>query len=140
MAAIRIHAHVERAVELHGEAASRIINLHGGHAEVCENDVRAGEFCLSENLRQSGEVAAMRGENSFTKTSRAKSRFGLWQLDGIGVKAEQSAAGREAFQNLLRVSAVTERAIHGHESGLRIKCFEDFRHHDGAMRPCWSFA
>ena len=38
------------------------------------------------------------------------------------------------------MSAVAQRAIHGDFTGLRGQHGEDFRNHDGAMAPGWSFA
>ena len=126
LAALRIHAHVERAVELHGKTARRIVNLHRGNAEVGENQIRAGDFIRRQHLRQPGEIAAVRGENCFAKTQRPQARLGFRQFHRIGVEAEQFSAGQNFGKNFLRVAAVAKRAIHRDFAGLRREHLPEF--------------
>ena len=139
LAAVRIHAHVERAGELDGEAACRIVNLHRGDAEVGEDQIRAGDFRLGEHLRQPREVAPVGGESFRAETKRAKTTFGLGQLNRIGIEAEQASGGLEAGEDFLRVSAVAERAIHRDLAGTRIQRGENFRDHDRTVHAGGSF-
>ena len=87
-----------------------------------------------DDLRQAGEIAAVRGENSFIKTQFAQPRLGLRQLQRVLIQTQQFSAGRNSCQNFLRVTAVTERAIHGEVAGLRRKHLQNFRDHDGPVR------
>jgi hypothetical protein len=42
--ALRIHAHIQRAVGLHGKAAQWIVELHGRNTEVGQNTIHAGQI------------------------------------------------------------------------------------------------
>ena len=71
MAAFRVQPHIERAFVLHGESARRIIDLHGGNAEVGEDEIGAREIVPGKNLRQTREIAPMRLER-FRRTDLPK--------------------------------------------------------------------
>jgi len=62
------------------------------------------------------------------------------QFNGINVQSDQPPAGLKSKKNLLRMTAVPERAIHCDLTGLRRKHFQDFRDHDGPMRAGRRFA
>jgi len=51
-----------------------------------------------------------------------------------------TSAWREARENLLRVAAVTEGAIHRHFTRLRREHFENLRYQDGSVRAGRGFA
>jgi len=87
LAALRIHAHVERAIVLDGKTAHRVIDLHGGNAEVGEDEIGAGELAGGEGLGQAREIGAMGGENFRAESQRAEAGFSFWKFDGIGVQA-----------------------------------------------------
>ena len=88
----------------------------------------------SQRLRQSGEIAADGRENFRTKTGGAQTGFRLWQFNRVGIQTEQMSAGLEAGEDFLRMTAVTERAIHGQFAGLGRERSQNFRNHDGTVR------
>ena len=71
----RIHAHVQRAVEFGGESAGRVVELHGGNAQVRQDDVRAGKAGLRQYPRQPGEVAVIGGEGVRPEAQGAEAGF-----------------------------------------------------------------
>ena len=118
-AARRVHPHVERTGLLVAEAAIGIVQLHRGHAEVREDQVRGGEPFGGEHLRQAGEVAVVRDEGLRAEAGRAQARFGARQLERVDVEADQASAGLHAFEDRPRMAAAAERAVHGDVAGPR---------------------
>ena len=140
LAALGIHAHVERAIELGGEATRGIVDLHGGQSEVSEDEVGAGEVVGGEDLRKSGEIGAVRGENVFVETEGAEAGFGFGELDRIGIESEKLSGGCDAGKNLLGMASVTECAIDCGMAGLWGENLENFGDHNGPMRAGGRFA
>ena len=134
MAALRIHAHVERAVVFHGKTADRIVQLHGRDAEVGEDNIGAAEVRTGERLGQAGEIQPPRGEYAFPETKGAQAGFGFGKLDGIGVQAQKPPTGLEQGEEFLSVSAEAKGAVHGDFAWSRGQDLQDFGHHDWAMR------
>ena len=118
----------------HGESARRIIDLHGRDAEVRKDKIGARVTVPGENLRKAREVAAMRLKGFGTETERAQASLGLGQFHWIGIEADQPASGLNPRQDLPRMSAVAERAIHGNLPGRRGQDIQDFRDHDRTVR------
>ncbi len=56
LAVAGVESEIEWAVCLEGEAAFRVVDLHGGNAKVCDDDIEACELFLSEQLGETGEV------------------------------------------------------------------------------------
>ena len=82
----------------------------------------------------------MRGENCFVKTQCAQTCLGFRQFNRVVVEAEQFSARQNFRKNFLRVTAVTERAIHRDVAGFGRERLENFRNHDWPMRArrCFS--
>ena len=136
----RIHPHVKRPFIFDRKTAARIIQLHGGDAQVREDDVRPVQSRLHQRPRQAGEIQAARREHIFPKPQRAQPRQGFGKLHRIGVQSQEPPAGLEARQQFQRVSAVAQRAVHRHLPRLRLQRRENLRHHDRTMRPRRCFA
>src|SRR5437762_1983876 len=66
---------------------------------------------------------------------RTESFGSLRQLDRINIQTDESSTRQDALQNLARMSAVAERAIHRDLTGLRVEHFENLRDHDRPVRP-----
>ena len=78
LAALRIHAHVERTFVLHGKTADRIVNLHRGNTEVRDDDIRAGgSLGGGQHLWQTGKVGAVRRKSIRAETQFTQASFGL---------------------------------------------------------------
>jgi hypothetical protein len=140
LAAVRVHAHVQGAIEFCGETASRIVELHRGNAEVGEDDVNAGKLCIGKDFGKAGEVGAMSGENIRAKAEGSEASFGFWEFDRIGVEADEATAGLDARQDFLSMAAITERAIDCDFAELWSEDVENFPDHDGAMGAGGCFA
>ena len=132
LAALGVHPQVERAVLLEGETARGIIDLHRGDAEVGEDGVRAAD--RREHLGEACEVLAMHDERSTGEAECTQPRFAFREFDGIDIEADEPSARLHRAQQLARMTAVAERAIHDDLAGLRREHFEDLAHHDRAMR------
>jgi len=106
-AALWIHAHVQRSLELHRKAPRRVVNLHGGNSQVSQDEVGPGQPSLGEGLRQPSEVGAMRDKDFRTEPKRVEPGFRSGQLNRVGVQAEQLSTGLDARENLPGVRSVT---------------------------------
>src|SRR5262249_61816790 len=111
--------HVERAIEFRGKAARGIVELHRGNAEISQDHIHVWDIRISEHFWEAGKVCAMGGENIRTKAESAEARLCFGELDRIGVETEEAAAGLNAGQDFLSVTAITERAIDGNLARLR---------------------
>ena len=106
-AARGIHAQVERDVVLPREAARGIVELHGGDAEIREENVGAGRAFVLEKPPESGVIAPHGPEGAGRAElprEGLEARRSLRQLDGVDVEGEKAAAGEHASQELLRVA------------------------------------
>ena len=116
------------------EAASGIVDLHRGHAEVRQDQVRGRESLGGEHLRQAREVPVARDERLGAEAGGAQTRFRARQLEGIDVESDQPSAGLHAFQDRLRMPAAAERAVDRDVAGRRPKAAQHLIHHDRPMR------
>ena len=139
-AAVGVEAEVEGAVELEGEAAVGIVDLHGGDAEVGEDDVSAGMPSAARTCGEAGEVGAANEERFRRKTGGAKAGLGSGKFERVGIEAKEASAGLEGAKEFERMAAVAERGVNGGFARLRGKDFEDFAQADGAMRASGGFA
>ena len=132
LAALGVHAEVERAVLFEGETARGVVDLHRGDAEVGEDRVRAADG--RQHLREAGEVRAMHGQRFIGEAERPQPRFAFREFDGIDIEPDEPSAGLHGAEQLARMAAVAERAIHDDFAGLRRERFHDLAHHDRAVR------
>lgn len=141
LAALWVHAHVERAIFFEGEAAFRIVNLHGGDPEVGEDEVHAfREALLGEGFGEAGEVAAHGLKRFGAVTEGAQAGFGAGEFEGVGIEADEASAGLEAGEDFLGVAAIAEGAIGGELAGVGGEKLKDFGDHDGAVGAGGGFA
>ena len=70
-----VHPHVERPRLLVAEAAIGIVELHRGHAQVRQDQVRGREPFRGEHLRQTREVSLARDEGVGAEAGGAQTRF-----------------------------------------------------------------
>jgi hypothetical protein len=92
-AALRVHAHVERAGGFEAEAAGGIIELHGGAAEVCEDEIDLGDPGALQGFGEAGVVGADGLEGFGAVTEGAEAGFGFGELDGVEIEADEFSAG-----------------------------------------------
>ncbi len=134
-----VHPQVERDVVLPREAALRVVELHGGDAEVGEDDVRAAlEAFRVEELSEARVVAPHRLHGARRAEVRRESlepRRGLRQLDGVDVHREEPAARQDPLQDLRRVASVAERGVYGDVARLGRERLEHLGDEDGHVAP-----
>ncbi len=132
----RVHAHVERAIDLEREAARRIIDLHRGHAEIGEEEVDAvvpanGADCGAH----AGKIRATDEERRITEAEPAQARLRLGQLDWVGIESEEPPAWRELLEKPLRVPAPTEGRVHAALTRLQGQRRQHFLDQDRYVLP-----
>ena len=66
--ALRIHPHVQRAVEFHRETPRRIVDLHRRQPQIGQNEISASQARASERLRQSREIASLDRKHPSSRT------------------------------------------------------------------------
>lgn len=135
-----VHSHIERAGVFHGKTTRRIVDLHGGDAEIGEDEIDAAEPDGGEDLGQAGEVTAVGGEGIRPEAKGAQAGFGFREFEGIGVEAQEVAAGLEAGEEFAGVAAIAERAIDGGCAGSGREEFQNLGDHDRAVRAGGGFA
>ena len=128
LAAMGVHAHVEGAGMFEDEAARGIVELHGGDAEVGENQVGTGKILGDEDFLETGEIGLVSNEGV-----GLESRLGLGEFNGIDVEADEASAGLDAGEEFPGVAAVAEGAVDRDFAGLGIQHFENLGNHDGAV-------
>ena len=128
-----VHPHVERARGAVGEAARRVVELHGRNAKVGEDEVGAGDAFTVEEWTQPGEIAAVGGEGRGLETSGAQAFFGAREFQRVHVETQETSARRELLQDGAGVTAVAESGIDGDFAGPGRKDGENFRDHDGPV-------
>ena len=125
---------------LHGKSARGIVQLHRGNAQIGKDQIDGGELAVREDLGQAGKIAAVGGEYFRPETLLTQSGLRFRQFNGIGIEPKQSAARNDFAENVCRMTAVTQRAVHRNFARLRGEDLEDFGHHDGAMHAGRGFA
>ena len=140
-ALVGVHAHVQGAFLFEAEAAGRVVDLHGGDAEVGEDEIGAvGPADLAEDAGEGCKVGAFAAEGVVGEAEGAEAFPGFGEFEGILIEAEEGAAGLDGFEQFGGVSAVAEGAVHGAFAGLGGEDFEDFGHHDGDVLASGGFA
>ena len=98
--------------------------------EVRQDAVGAGQPFGGQRLRQAGEVRPARAEHPLAEAERAQPRLGPGQFQRIDIEAEQESARQQARDQLARMAAVAERAVHGRAARARAEDVEDLLDHD----------
>ena len=101
LAPLRIHPHVERPLELHGKTARRVVDLHGGDAEVGQHHVHARELHRGEDFRQPGKITAVCNKCFHPEPKGAQACLGFGQFYGIGIETGKQPSGLDAREDFL---------------------------------------
>jgi len=125
-----IHAEVEGAVFLEGEAAVGFVELMAGDAEVDEDAIEAADADFGEDLGEVAEVA-VQGAELITEGSEAM----CGGLEGGVILVHADDAGAE-FEDGFGVAAAAEGAIEEELAGAGFEGGEDFIQKDRDMVEC----
>ncbi len=137
---VGIHPHIERSIGFRGESAIRIVELHGGDTEVCEEEVGWGKSAFGVCFCEGGKVGSDELSDVGTESEVCDARGGFCELEWVGVEAQEFTMGLEAGEQFEGMATVAEGAVDGDFAGFWGENLEDFGHHDGAMGACGCFA
>lgn len=139
-AALGVHAHVERAEGFETETAGGIIELHGGAAEVCEDEIDLGVAGALQGFSEASIVAADGLKGFGTVAEGAKAGFSFGELDRVDIEAHEFSARVNFLEDGDGVAAVAQGAIDSNVAGLELKRGEAFANHDGNVETSGSFS
>jgi hypothetical protein len=134
LSARRVHPHVQRTGILVAETPVGVVELHGGDAEVHENDVGGSQAFGGEHLRQAREVGLVGAERLRAEARRAEMGFRPRQLERIHVESDQTSAWLDALENRPGMPAAAERAVNRDIARFRPETQQDLFDHDRPMR------
>ena len=136
LAAGRVHAHVQRAVEAKAEAARRVVDLRRANAQVEQHavDLRRCRAPASARrmLREAG-VMDREARVLDACIARARRRHRV----RVAVEGDQPARARQPRQQRARVAAAAEGAVDVDAVGVRDERVDRFVQQDGGVRWPW---
>ena len=124
------HSHVERAVSRKGKAATGLVELHRGHADVHHYPVNPRNSGLCEAFDHFGKAA--RVEDQARRLGPGFSPFATGG-DGIGIAVE-GVNGRPGIEQLAGITTGTKGGVNHHTTGTRRKGREHFIEQNRHMR------
>ena len=127
-----VEPQVERTVLLEGKAALRVVDLHGGHAEIGQHEIK---LHTRRDLVERREVHVPDGQNVLAEAQLQKPPAGLFQLDRIDVDGVQMPLPLKLLQHFRGVAAVAEGGVAARLAGPDPEHAENLLHHDGNVRP-----
>ena len=108
-AARRVHAHVQRTIVHEAEAARGVIELRRRHAEVGQQSGHAAGQTQRLDVRGQGREGVMDDtEAGIGRRQRLAGGDGF----GILVESDQARLGRQAGEQLARMTAAPEGGVH----------------------------
>ncbi len=134
-----VHPHVERAVVAVAHAAGRVVDLHTGEAQVCEDDVEALRGGLGHYFSQPGEVAAEKLHRHIGALFD-EPFLGAFQLDAVDIEPDELAGRADAPGEGGGMSAITQGAVGDDAAGAGVQILEDFGDHDRHVGAGGGFA
>ena len=128
-----VQAQIQQPLSFVGEAPGGIIDLHGGHPQIREDEVES-RTGLGEQIGDAREVHAPDDQHGFAESERSQSSFGAGQFQGIHVHAEEASARLEVRQDLLGMPPVPQSGIQTGLAGLGSQRLENLIDADRPMR------
>ncbi len=125
------HAHVERAIAAEREAARRIVELEGRHAEVEHHAIQGGDAVLRQQIQHVAELAM----DQMQTAGKARGQTGA-AGDRLGIAVDRPHRAGRGFQERRGVAAAAERAVEIHAAAARGEQADDFGQHDGNVAHC----
>ena len=118
-----VHPHVQRRVVHIAEAPLRVVQLGGGHAQVEQHAVGAGDVQLLQYLADAVKIAVHQRHMIHIVPQPL-----LCGGDGglVPVDADQASRG-QPFGDLQRVSGPAQRTVHIHAIRADVQCLQAFR-------------
>ena len=112
---LRIHAEVQRTFRLPGESPGRIVDLHGGDAQVGEKKVEAAG--IGRDLIHVFEIRADHGPAAFVVSQGPQAVLRLHGLDGVDVGGPEVSGVVQGLQEFQGVAAVAQGGVHAGLAG-----------------------
>ena len=122
-----VKTQIEGAVLFEGKAAGGIVDLHGGNAEVSQNEIELPVRC---NFVQLGKVHALDGQDFGTEAKGLETGPGLFRLDGIDIGGIHVTLTLELLEHTAGMAAITQCGIQADLTGLDLQKLEDLINHD----------
>ena len=113
------HAHVERAVGLERESALRLVELHGGDADVEDDPVRAREPGFGGVALHVAEAALAKRQSAGMRAEQRKPA-----TDGRGIAVDGDDAAGAGLEQGGRVAARAEGCVNEVLSADRLQCLQ----------------
>jgi len=126
--ALLAHAHVGRAVSLEGEAAIRLIKLHGGDADIEDDAVHLLDTARGKRLTHPGKSFRHKRQAPPARSSQR-----LAALDRVGIAIKSEDAGHSLRKDGLGVTARPEGAVDMRLAGNRGERVDDLFEEDGEV-------
>lgn len=135
LAAAGIHAHVEGPRAAVGEAASGVIDLCAGDADVGEDGVYFFDACSLKDCWKRGEVVVVELEAhcAFAAFHALQNDACGGDVGGVEVDGDEAAVGLDALENRGGMAAEAEGAIDDGLAGLGIERGEGVVEEDGGV-------
>src|SRR5436190_14699536 len=122
------HAHVERTGGAEREAARRLVELHGRHAEIERHTVDRRDACGAQQMLHFTEAALDQAE-----ARRIALGERLAGGDGIGIAVDGDHLASGAIEERRRVAAAAEGAVDIAAAVARLERVDDFVQQHGNM-------
>lgn len=84
---VGIHPHIERTIGFRGESAGWIVELHGGDAEVCEEEVGWGKSAFGVCFCEGSKVSSDELSDVGAESESCDARRGFIEFERVGVEA-----------------------------------------------------
>ena len=132
-----VHPHIERPIVLVADAAGGVVDLHAGNAEVGKDNVVTVDLFWAQDIGDAGEIHVVHSEG---RRVAAETAAGLFQFDGVEIKADEPAGLADTSDKFPGMAAIAEGAIGDDVAGLGIEAGHHLFDEDGNMGSGGRFA
>ena len=123
-----IQTQVQGTVMLESKAAIGVVDLHGGHAQIGQNEI---EFLIGGHLIQLGEVHSADGQDLGAEAEVGQPLAGLFRLNGVHIGGVHVALTLQLLQHPAGMAAVAQGGVIAHLTGLDLEKIQNFVDHNG---------
>ena len=135
-ALLRIHAQIQRPFCFIRKTSVRIINLHGGNAQIRQYKIKFPR--IPGHQIDICKVLQPDGKDILSITQLFQPFLCFCRLDRIHVQRVKMPLGLQAFQHLLCMASVAQRGIQPLLPRLDLQEIQNFLHTDRNMHSCGS--
>ena len=127
-----IHPHIQRAIATKREAASRFVELIGGHAHVQHHAVKSGNAALGQQVEHVAELAVDQMQAAWEPGGEAGAAG-----DGVRIAVDRPQCAGRRVQDRAGIAAAAECAIQVNAAGARSEHADCLGQHDGHVGWAW---